>query len=226
MRSEKSPDAISGDGRFQGRQRRHLDPVTRALGATALSGVFVFGAICFAVQFVRTDFNWVKVPLSFYVLGPYGGMVEASYFVLAAGLASLGLAWYRVLDRNARSAVPLLLFVIAAIALCVTAAELTDIPGRPPTLHGHVHVMAALVTFVSVTVAMLLQSWRLRSDPCWHRHFRPAFALAALTFIALWIYALAKPIPRGLGEKVVIALILLWLGRAAWWLVRGRTSRG
>lgn len=187
-------------------------------------GVFVFDAICFAAQFLRTDFDWLRVPLSFYVLGPHGGMVEASYFVLALGLAALGLAWYRALDHNARSAVPLLLFVTAAIALCVTAAEFTDIPGRPPTLHGHVHVAAAFVTFVSITVAMLLQSWRLRGAPHWHRCFPSAFVLAALTFIALWIYALVKPIPRGVGEKVVIALILLWLWRAAWWLVRGRTS--
>ncbi|TAN03019.1 MAG: hypothetical protein EPN40_00875 [Rhodanobacteraceae bacterium] len=44
--------------------------------------------------------------------------------------------------------------------------------------------------------------------------------LAAITFAALWIYALVKPIPRGLAEKVVVALILAWLWRAAWWLVR------
>lgn len=201
---------------------RQLDPVTRALGAASLIGVLVFGGICFAAQFLRPDFDWVRVPLSFYVLGPYGGTVEASYFVLAPGLAALGIAWYRALDHAARSVAPLLLFVIAAVALCVTAAELTDIPGHPPTLHGHVHVLAALVTFVSVTVAMLLQSWRLRRDPCWRRHFRSAFPLAAITFLALWIYAFVKLIPRGAGEKAVIALILLWLWRASWWLVRRR----
>jgi hypothetical protein len=208
--------------RRAGGQDRHLDPATRALSATSLIGVLVFGVICFAAQFLRTDFNWSRVPLSFYVLGPYGGMVEASYFVLAPGLAALGIAWHRALDHHKRSAVPLLLFVIAAIALCVTAAEFTDIPGRPPTLHGHAHVLAALITFASITVAMLLQSWRLRDDPYWRRHFRSAFVLAAITFLALWIYAFAKPIPRGVGEKVVIALILLWLWRASWWLVRSR----
>lgn len=224
MRSGQRPAGLGSDCRFRG-QHRHLDAVTRALGATSLIGVLVFGAICCAAQFLRTDFNWLNVPLSFYVLGPYGGMVEASYFALAPGLAALGLAWYRALDRNARSAVPLLLFVTAAVALCVTAAEFTDVPGRLPTLHGHVHVVAAFVTFVSITVAMLLQSWRLRGDPHWHPRFRPALMLAAITFVALWIYALVKAIPRGVGEKVVIALILLWLWRAAWWLVRSRTSR-
>lgn len=137
--------------------------------------------------------------------------------MLACGLVALGAGGYRVLDRDARSAAPLLLFV--------TAATFTNIPARPPTLHGVVHVIAANATFLCITVAMLLQSWRWRSDPRWRGRFRAAFALAAVAFAALWIYALLPAIPRGLGEKAVIALILLWLWRASWWLVRGRTDR-
>lgn len=196
-----------------------VDPLTHTLGVIALLGVAVFAIACGAAQFLRTDYNWLGVPLSFYVLGPYGLMVEASYFVLAPGLVALGLGWYRALDRNARSAAPLLLFVLGAIALCIVAVEFTDVPGQPPTLHGFLHVLAAGTTFICVTVAMLLQSWRLRHDPRWRTRFRPAFTLAAITFVALWIYALVKSIPRGLAEKVVIALILLWLWRAGWWLL-------
>lgn len=199
-------------------------PVDRAIGAAALIGVAVFAAACGAVQFLRGDYDWMRVPLSFYALGRYGSVVEASYFVLACGLVALGVGWYRALDRNARSAAPALLLVLAAAALCVTATEFTDVPGRPPTLHGVVHLIAANATFLCITVAMLLQAWRLRRDPRWRVHFRAAFTLAAFAFAALWIYALVKPIPRGLGEKIVIALILLWLWRAAWWLARGRTG--
>lgn len=196
------------------------DHGVRALGAFALAGVATFAVVCGLAQFLRTDYDWVHVPLSFYVLGPYGGMVEAVFFVLAPALVAIGAGWYLALDRKARSAAPLLLFVLAAIALCITAIEFTDVPGRPRTLHGFVHVLAAGSTFILVTVAMLLQSWRLRHDPRWHGRFPDAFTLAAVTFAALWIYALVKSIPRGLAEKVVIALILLWLWRAAWWLVR------
>jgi len=197
------------------------DRLARALGVVALIGVAVFAIVCGAAQFLRTDYNWLGVPLSFYVLGPYGGAVEGSYFALAPGLAALGIGWYRALDRGARSAAPLLLFVIAAVALCVTAVALTDVPNGPHTLHGVVHVIAAMTTFLCVTVAILMQSWQLRSDPRWRPRFRSAFTLALIAFIALWIDALAKSLPRGLSEKVVIVLILAWLWRAAWWLVRG-----
>lgn len=196
----------------------------RTLGLITLMGVATFAVICGGAQVVRGDYDWIRVPLSFYVLGPYGRVVEASYFALAPGLAALGVGWYHALDRGARSAAPLLLFVIAAVALVVTAVEFTDIPERPQTLHGHVHVIAAGVTFLCVTVAMLLQSWRMRHDPRWRPHFRGAFALAAITFIALWTYALVKAIPRGLGEKTVVALILIWLWCAGWWLARAQDS--
>ncbi len=198
----------------------HLQ-LTRALGAVGLAGVSVFAIICGAAQFLRPDYNWLGIPLSFYVIGPYGGAVEASYFALAPALAALGVGWYLALDRAARRVAPLLLFVASAITLCITAIEITDVPGHSQTLHGLIHVLAATATFVCVTTAMLLQSWRMDSDPRWRGHFRSAFALAVIAFVALWTYALVKPIPRGLGEKITIALILLWLWRAAWWLLRG-----
>ncbi|MGH8182978.1 MAG: DUF998 domain-containing protein [Rhodanobacteraceae bacterium] len=200
------------------------DAVARTVGLIALIGVSVFAITCGAAQFLRTDYNWLGMPLSFYVLGPYGRMVEAGYFVLAPGLVALGIGWYHALDRSARRAAPLLLFVLGAIALVVTAVEFTDMPERPHTLHGSIHVLAAAVTFFSVTIAMLLQSWRLRTDPRWRHRFRSAFTLAAITFVALWVYALERAIPRGIGEKVVIVLILAWLWRAGWWLARDRTG--
>lgn len=202
----------------------HGDRTTRALGVIALLGVAVFATACGAAQFLRTDYDWLRVPLSFYVLGPFGGVVEASYYALAVGLVALGIGWYLALARDARSAAPLLLFVLGAMALCVTAAETTDVPDGPHTLHGMLHVVAAMATFLCVTVAMLLQSRRLRLDPRRRTRFRSAFVLAAVAFAALWVDALVKTLPRGLSEKVVVVLILAWLWRAGWWLARGPTD--
>lgn len=193
-------------------------------GGIALLGVAVFAAVSIAVQFLRPEYNWIGMPLSFYAIGPYGHLLQAAFCVLAIGLAALGCGWYLALDRRARSAAPPLLFSVAAIALVVTAFAVADVPKAPATLHGATHVVAAATTFLCVTVAMLLQSWRLRLDPRWRRHFRSAFALAAIAFVALWTAARVRPIPRGLGEKVVIALILAWLWRASWWLVRSSQS--
>jgi hypothetical protein len=44
--------------------------------------------------------------------------------------------------------------------------------------------------------------------------------LAATAFAALWIYAVGHILPKGLMQKIVIALILAWLGWAAFALRR------
>ncbi|HET7557274.1 MAG TPA: DUF998 domain-containing protein [Rhodanobacteraceae bacterium] len=196
------------------------DALTRALGVVTLLGVAVITVICITVQFLRTDLDWIATAMSLYVIGPYGAWVQAAFFAPAPGIAALGIGWYRALDRHAHNLAPLVLFVVAAAALCIAAAFVTDKGDHPVTVHGQIHQWAAFGTFVCVTTAMLVQSVRLHLDRHWRGRFPGALTLAVITAIYFWIYALAKPIPRGLGEKVVIGLVLLWLWRAAWWLVR------
>lgn len=195
------------------------------LAWVTLASVAQFVAICGAAQVLRPDYSWVGMPLSFYVIGPFGTEVRASFYALVPGLVTLGVAGYRALVPAARSAAPLLLFTVSALALCVVATATTDVPGRPPTLHGQIHVIAAATTFLCVTVAMLLQAARARLDPVWRRHWATLFIHAAVCFALLWTVAGVRKIPRGFGEKVVIVLILAWLIRAGWLLLRHANGR-
>ncbi|MGH8125665.1 MAG: DUF998 domain-containing protein [Rhodanobacteraceae bacterium] len=200
------------------------EPLVRALGIIALIGVAMISVVCLLVQFLRTDLDWITTSMSLYVAGPYGDWVQASFFAPVPGIAALGIGWYRSLDRNARSVIPLVLFVVAAVALCVLASFTADATQQPVTLHGLIHQWATFGTFVCITTAMLVQSWLMHRDPRCRGRCSAALTIAAIAVVYFWIYALVKPIPRGLGEKVVIGLVLLWLWRASWWLVRGRRS--
>ncbi|WEN15630.1 DUF998 domain-containing protein [Rhodanobacter sp. AS-Z3] len=128
------------------------------------------------------------------------------------------------LDAHHRSAAPCLLFVCAGISLCVTAVAHSNLAEHTPTLEGFVHGLAAQAAFLCVTVAMLLQSWWLRTDPRWRARFPLAFALALTSFVALWVDVLWHGMPRGLEQRVVIALILEWLLLATLWLRRHRAA--
>lgn len=192
----------------------------RAAGAVGLAGVAAFALVCGAAQVLRTDLSWSAAPLSHYLTGPYGDGVVAVYLGLSVALAAIGFGFRRTLRGPARSAAPLLLFVVAAFALAATALSEKAKAGDASGLWGLVHLLAAQTTFLCVTVAMLLQSWRLRGDPLWRKHSAPALALAALAFAALWIHVLVRGLPRGAGQKVVIVLILSWLAWAAFRLRR------
>lgn len=198
----------------------------RRFGMAAVAGMLAFVAVCAAVQWLRTDLDWMRAPLSFYLLDRYGHLVQAAYAALAVALVLLGAGYYRALQPAARSAAPLLLFVVGALALCVTAAEHSNLPQRAPTLEGYVHGIAAQTAFLCVSVAMLLQSWRLRADPRWRPRFACAFGYAALCFAALWVQAGWHDVPRGLTQKLLIAVMLGWLLLAAWWLWRGPRAHG
>lgn len=200
------------------------DRASLALGIIAVAGVAIFAGICLASQFIRTDRDWITTPISVYVFGHFGTWVKAGFVAPAPALIATGVGWYRALDDDSRSVGPLLLFVLSALALCCTAVFVTDITVHPHSLHGTIHQWSAFATFVLATLAMFWQSWCLCCDPRWRVHFIEGITLAALAFAIFWTYALLKSIPRGVGEKVVITSILLWLWRSGWWLIRGPSS--
>ncbi len=196
----------------------------RPLATGVQLACIAFLLIALALQFLRPDLDGMRTPLSFYLVGPHGPLLQGAYGLLSLGLMGLGVSAYRSGAPHARSAAPLLLFVVAGIALAVTALAETPFPGRAQTLQGLVHGLAAQTAFLCVTVAMLLQAWRWRADPGFRHRFTAAFSLAALCFLALWIHVLARDLPRGASQKVVIALIVLWLLRAAGWVGRDRRA--
>ncbi|MEW9570670.1 DUF998 domain-containing protein [Rhodanobacter sp. Si-c] len=191
------------------------------MATIALAGMTAFLATGIAAQYLRPDLDWAQVPNSFYLIGPWGGMVRAGYYAMALALVLLGTGGYRALPTETRSAAPLLLFVAGGAALALTALATTDTWNHPPTLHGYVHGVAAQSAFLCTTTAMLLQAWRLRGDARWRRWFRPAFAYATICFVLLWVQASWRALPRGLSQKVLIVLILGWLVAAAWRMLRG-----
>lgn len=197
----------------------------RSTAIGVLAGLALFCIVGVAVQFLRPDLDWRQAPMSFYLLGPYGYWLQAAYFALAGTLVALGYGYYRSLAADARSGAPALMFALAAIALCATAVADSNLPQRAPTLQGWVHGTSAQAAFLFVTTAMLLQSWRLRGDAGWRSRFAPAFAWAAVCFAAVWVLAFWREAPRGLAQKVVIALIVGWLALSAAWLRRGAASR-
>ncbi|HET7662998.1 MAG TPA: DUF998 domain-containing protein [Rhodanobacteraceae bacterium] len=191
------------------------------LGGLALAGILVFALACILAQCLRHDLDWIDVPLSFYLLGPGGAWLRAAYFVMAASLAMLGIGLYRSLSAQARSAAPLLLFIVSAVALCITAVAETNTWAHPATFHGFIHGVAAQTTFLCITMAMLLQSARMRLDARWKPRFKPALIGATVCFAALWVQALWRDLPRGLSQKVLVLLILTWLAMATFEVWRG-----
>lgn len=199
-------------------------------GLISLVLVMVFVASCCALQWLRPDLDWRLAPMSSYLRGPYGGWLRLAYYGLGIGLVLLGQGLHGAVEPHRRSTAPRRLLLLAGVALVVTAITETHLPGLDRRQALQVHQLAALVTFVSVTLAMLLQSWRFQGHAAWRPYFRGAFALALAAFIALGVYATGPRLPhalewpQGILQKLVITLIVAWLALAAWRLRRLQAS--
>lgn len=199
-------------------------PLQRLSIALLCAAVAVFTLTAGTLQFTRTDLDPMAVPLSTYLRGPGGACLRGAYYLMAASLAVFAFAGYRATVRASRSALASALFMIAALALPVVAYTVLFENTAQENLARLVHGLAAQATFLCLVMGMLLWSSRWQQQEGMHTR-RAGVVLAWLAFVQMWVLALWKGLPPGLTQKLLIVLILLWLGWAAWQL-RGESRRG
>jgi len=192
-----------------------------------LLALALFVATALWTQWARDDLDWVQATLSLYLHGPWGLALRTAYCVLALAIMLLAVSLHANSCSPRRSAAAPLLFWVAALGLMGVAIGDSWLPERAPLLAPLVHGVAANTAFLCVSVAMLLQSWYLRADPRWRGWAGPAWWWAWGCFVLLWLHVLWRGPPRGAGQKLVIAVVLVWLVSVAWQLWRqARRERG
>ena len=192
-----------------------------------LVALALFVATALWTQWARDDLDWVQATLSLYLHGPWGLALRTAYCVLALAIMLLAVSLHANSRSPLRSAAAPLLFWVAALGLMGVAIGDSWLPERAPLLAPLVHGLSANTAFLCVSVAMLLQSWYLRADPRWRDWAAPAWWWAWLCFALLWLHVLWRGPPRGAGQKLVIAVVVVWLVSVAWqlWRQARRESR-
>jgi len=185
-----------------------------------LLALALFVATALWTQWARDDLDWVQATLSLYLHGPWGLALRTAYCVLALAIMLLAVSLHANSCSPRRSAAAPLLFWVAALGLMGVAIGDSWLPERAPLLAPLVHGVSANTAFLCVSVAMLLQSWYLRADPRWRGWAGPAWWWAWGCFVLLWLHVLWRGPPRGAGQKLVIAVVLVWLVSVAWQLWR------
>ncbi len=179
-----------------------------------------FALTACVLQWMRADLDPIAMPLSAYLIGDGGAWLRCAYYLMAASLACLAWASYRVTIPHQRSGLASALFAIAALTLPAVAITATYEHSAHESLARLIHSMAAQTTFLCLVMGMLLLSLRWQRDPQRQASRRMGVVLAWLAFAQMWLLALWKNAPPGLTQKVLIALILWWLGWATRQLLR------
>lgn len=180
-----------------------------------LVAVIDFAVTALVLQVTRTDLNPIAMPLSAYLKGDGSAWLRAAYYLMACALAVLAWASHRATRPDLRSGLVSALFVAAALALPVVAATELYMHGPQGDLACIIHGQMAETTFLCLTVGMMLLSSRWMRDPRVRRDAWVGLVVACMAFVQLLILAFWKVMPQGVTQKLLIALILLWLGWAS-----------
>lgn len=181
--------------------------------------VALFLLACGAAQWARADLDPVRHVMSSYLTGPGGALVSASYVLLAASLMAIAAAVVSA-PRGSRELQPAVAGLMGVAGLSLLGVVATAVPpdllGPPDGIGRSVHRWSAQTAFAAITVAVALQTlvWALqaRTTP-W-----PVGRGLALGVVVLYPmqWVLSSLAPRGLLQKAMIVVSMLWL----WWAMR------
>jgi hypothetical membrane protein len=135
--------------------------------------------------------------------------MTTTFFVLglAPFVAAIGLR--AVLQSSRSTRIGLGLLIVTATFIWLAGIFKDSIP----------HLLAGVVAFPSMVMAVLLLSWTFRQAAGWQTIYRVALfiGLAMLAMVSLMVADLGMP---GLQQRVFIFLFLLWLSIVVHRLVR------
>jgi hypothetical membrane protein len=184
------------------------------LGAIVIACVTYYALAVVALHVLRPEYDPISRVTSNYAVGPYGYLMTATFFAIAAALLALSFGLSRTLASTARSRVGFALLSAAGAGAVIAGVFPTDVTpdDSPVTIIGGVHILAGVAAFVCVTAGTLLVSRRLDRDPEWRASRRPAFFLALVIVAGFLLSVIAQSLGgRGIGQRFFLGTVLLWL---------------
>lgn len=193
-----------------------------------VGGAFVIAVVLFAVavqtamHVLEPEFDPVRVPMSAYVLGAYGAWVTANYFVLAAGIFSLGYFITTTLPRTRLAKSAFSLFLIAAGGAVIAGSFPMDSPGAALTSSGRLHMAGGALTFPLWALGALLFTVSVRGNPRWHSVSAVLTILAAMVVAAAATMFLSVAILGfgGYAQRLLVVSLFAWMILAAHRVIR------
>ena len=173
------------------------------------------------LHFLRPEYNPINHAVSNYAIGSFGYLMTSAFYVLALSVfvLTLGLFFSIALTNLSRTA--MLLLCVASCGLVIMGIFPGDVHALhpPATITGVVHWAAAGVSFLSIMIAALLLSVSFKSDKLFQRFQRRCFIFAQAMVGALLLYGILALVGWiGIGQRIYLAVCLLWLVYLAKWM--------
>ena len=194
-----------------------LKPETTRLAGRAatiaLAGITYFAMIIIALHLLRPDHNPISRPTSEYAVGPYGYLMTSAFFSMSLASGALVIGLYQGVPRPAQSRLGLGLLAIWAMGVFIAMLFPIDLDGVPQTLPGTIHAINGPLTFLSLTIGVLLVSRSFKQDETWRPIYRSAVLLSLLMLVEFVGVPLAMATGSGLAglaQRIFLVTFGTW----------------
>lgn len=177
----------------------------------AIAGACFVGIAIGVVHLSNHEYDIISQPMSYYAVGANSFLMTTIILAFAASIIALSLVLKWSIPGLSRGGIGGL--QIAGASLVIAALFPTDVTddAMPVTVAGLVHTAASYLFSPCLVAGALLVSRRF--DNLRFRH-APTFALALVSWSSLIILTVVNLLDLqigGIGQRIFLATILLWL---------------
>jgi hypothetical membrane protein len=187
----------------------------------AIGGIVYFVVAVVILHFLRPEYNPINHAVSNYAVGPYGYLMTSAFYVLALSVLALTPGLFRSIALTNLSRIAIALLYLASCGMVIMGIFPGDAHALhpPATITGLIHWTAAGISFLSNMIAAFLLSRSFKTDELFQRFQRPCFILALAVVGALLLYGILALVGWiGIGQRIYLAMCLLWLLVLAGWI--------
>lgn len=190
------------------------DMQIRRLAVAVLVTVGLFPAVVVALNLVQQPdgYRVARDAVSDLALGRGGALMTVAFCSLGFGTLLFAALLHRT---SSRAVVRTTLLSLAGVLSFVSAVFHTDPTGAPSTVHGNIHNLAGVLTFVAMLLVMATSASRFRRDANWRGLALPTAGFTVVGVVSFFLVPVLGPAYFGVCQRLLIGSFLIWIMVAA-----------
>ena len=196
-----------------GRDGSALGVVGGPRGSNLLADVALVGSGCFLASAlllpVVSEYGIKQDFISELAIGRYGFVQTLAFLAFGIGAVALAAGLRKSAKGSWGSLVGSILVGLFGIGVLIDAVFPLDPGGRMVTAAGTVHLMAALVAFVCMIVAMFVLSRTFKQSARWRSLWQVSLVLALAALAAFFLPSSGEW--AGLFQRVFVGIVISWM---------------
>ncbi len=181
---------------------------TKTIAFISFSGCLLFFVIVFSLHFLRPDKNMLTCFVSEYGVGNYSWLMRIAGYALTVAATLLLTGLLLNIRAAKKSSISLCFFCVGFLLLTIFP---TDVPVFPPTPHGLIHAIAALIALISLAISMITWGVDFKKNQYWKSVAKTSIFFGVISLVLLIVHIASPVALKGLTQRFLLVWDIGWL---------------